>query len=273
MVPHPRKAPSSRRLQERIAYVIEHGAGPRRQFARQASTQKRFRHKHREPALGGCYKSRRSRLVALSSVVVLDLAKIPVIRVEHRQEVRRTAVIRKTYLANTPRSLLVRNPVLDTQRYHALPLRGRGDVVHEVVVDMVSPQTVQLLIKKAIEILRTFARSVRQLGRKQNPVAQTQALKRSSHTSFVTGVEIGRVQIGYSLLHRTGNDGIGRLRIGVSRCTGKPHATQPQRRDTVAAFGVNAILHCLSSPLEALMRRNTTATPSKHIRIAIENVS
>ena len=110
-------------------------------------------------------------MVALSSVVVLDLAKVPVIRVKHREKVRRTAVVRKTYLANTPRSLLVRNPVLDTQRCHALPLRGRGDVVHEVVVDMVSPQTVQLLVKKAVEILRAFAQSMWQLGREQNLVA------------------------------------------------------------------------------------------------------
>ena len=177
MVPHPRKAPSSRRLQVRIAYVIEHGAGPRRQLARQASAQKRFHHKHREPALGGCYKSRRSRLVALSSVVVLNLAKIPVIRVEHREEVRRTAVIRKTYLANTPRSLLVRNPVFDAQRHHALPLGGRSDVVHKVIVDMVGPQATQLLVEEPVEILRALARSVRQLGRQQHPVAQPQALK------------------------------------------------------------------------------------------------
>ena len=176
-------------------------------------------------------------------IVELYLAKIPVIRVKHHEEIRRTAVVRKTYLANTPRSLLVRNPVLDTQSCHALPLRGRGDVVHEVVVDMVSPQTAQLLVKKAVEILRTFARSVRQLGREQNLVAQTQALKRSSHTSFVTGVEIGRVQIGYPLLHRTGNDGIGRLRIGMSRRTGKPHAAQTQSGYSVTTFGVNTVLH------------------------------
>ena len=36
---------------------------------------------------------------------------------------------------------------------------------------MVSPQTVQLLVKKAVEILRAFARSMRQLGREQNLVA------------------------------------------------------------------------------------------------------
>ena len=161
----------------RVRGAIEHGAGPRRQLARQASTQKRLHHKHREPALRSRHESRRSRLVALSSVVVLDLAKIPVIRVKHREEVRRTAVVRKTYLANTPRSLLVRNPVLDVQRHHALPLGGRGDVVHKVVVNMVGPQTVQLLVKKAVEILRTFARSVRQLSRQQHPVAQPQALK------------------------------------------------------------------------------------------------
>ena len=177
MIPHPRKAPSSRRLQVRIAYAIEHGAGTRRQFARQASTQKRFHHKHREPALSSCHESRRSRLVALSSVVVLDLAKVPVIRVKHREEVCRTAVVRKTYLANTPHNLLVRNPVLDTQRYHTLPLRGRGDVVHEVVVDMVSPQTVQLLVEEPVEILRALARSVRQLSRQQHPVTQPQTLK------------------------------------------------------------------------------------------------
>lgn len=84
---------------------------------------------------------------------------------------------------------------------------------------------------------------MRQLGREQNLVAQTQVLKRSSHTSFVTGVEIGRVQIGYPLLHRTGNDGIGRLRIGMSRRTGKPHAAQTQSGYSVTTFGVNTVLH------------------------------
>ena len=176
MVPHPREAPSSRRLQVRIARAIEHGASPRRQLARQAPAQKRLHHKHREPALRGSHEPRRSRLVALSGVVVLDLAEVPVIRIEHRKEVRRAAVVRKAYLANAPRSLLARDPVLDTQRHHALPLRGRGDVVHKVIVDMVGPQATQLLVKKAVEILRAFARSVRQLGCEQNLVTQTQAL-------------------------------------------------------------------------------------------------
>ena len=145
--------------------------------------------------------------------------------------------------------------------------------MHEVIVDMVGPQAAQLLIEEPVEILRTLARSMRQLGRQQHPVTQPQSFKRSAHARLVAGIEIGRVQVVNPLLHRTGNDGIGCLRIGVPRCTGKPHAAQPQRRDTVAAFGVNAILHGPSSPLEALMRRNTTATSSKHIGIAIENVS
>ena len=257
----------------RVTGAIEHSAGPRRQLARQASTQKRFHYKHREPALGGGHEPRRSRLVALSSVVVLDLAKVPVIRVKHRQEIRRTAVVRKTYLANTPRSLLARNPVLDAQCHHAPPLGGRGDVVHEVVVDMVSPQAAQLLIKETVEILRALARGVRQLGREQNLVAQAQALKRSAYASLVAGIKISRIQVIYPLLHGAGNDSIGCLRIGASRRTGKPHAPQPQRRDTVTAFGVNAILHGPSSPIEALTRRNKPVTPPKHIGIAIENVS
>ena len=251
MIPHPRKPPSSRCLQMRIVRAIEHGAGPRRQLARQTSAQQRLHHKHRKPALGSGHEPRRSRLVALSGVVVLDLAEVPVIRVEHRKEVRRTAVVRKAYLANTPRSLVARNPVLDTQRNHTLPLRGRGDVVHKVVVDMVSPQAAQLLIKIAVEILRAFARSMRQLSREQNLIAQAQALKRSAHTSLVARIEIGRVQVVNPLLHRTRNDGIGCLRIGASRRTRKPHASQPQRRDVAAAFGVNAILHGPSSPIKA----------------------
>ena len=171
MVPHPRKAPSSRRLQVRIAYVIEHGAGPRRQFVCQASAQKRLHHKHRETSLGGGHEPRRSRLISLSSVVVLDLAKIPVICVKHRKEVRRAAVVRKTNLANAPRRLLTRDPVLDAQRHHTFPLGGRGNVVHEVIVDMFGPQAAQLLVEEPVEILRAFARSMRQLGREQNLVA------------------------------------------------------------------------------------------------------
>ena len=100
-----------------------------------------------------------------------------------------------------------------------------------------------MLVEEPVEILRAFARSMRQLGCEQNLVAQAQALKRRTHARLVAGIEIGRVQVVNPLLHRTGNDGIGCLRIGVPRCTGKPHAAQPQRRDTVAAFGVNTVLH------------------------------
>ena len=182
-------------------------------------------------------------------------------------------MVRKTNLANAPRRLLTRDPVLDAQRHHTFPLGGRGNVVHEVIVDMVGPQAAQLLVEEPVEILRAFARSMRQLGCEQNLVAQAQALKRRTHTSLVAGIEIGRVQVVNPLLHRTGDDGVGCLRIRASRRTGKPHAAQPQRRDTVAAFGVNAILHGPSPPIEALTRRNKPVTSSKHIGIAIENVS
>ena len=152
-------------------------------------------------------------------------------------------MVRKAYLTNTPCSLLLRDPVLDAQRHHALPLRRRGDVVHKVIVDMVGLQAAQLLVEKPIEILRAFARSMRQLGCEQNLVAQAQAFKRSAHASLVAGIEIGRVQIINPLLHRTGDDGIGRLRIGVSRRTGKPHAAQTQSGYSVTTFGVNTVLH------------------------------
>ena len=257
----------------RVTGAIEHSAGPRRQLTCQTSAQKRLHHKYRKPAFSSRHEPRRSRLVTLAGIVVLYLAKIPVICVKHRQEIRRAAVIRKTNLANAPRSLLAHNPILDTQCHHAFPLGGRGDVVHEVVVDMVSPQAAQLLIKETVEILRALARGVRQLGREQNLVAQAQALKRSAYASLVAGIKISRIQVIYPLLHGAGNDSIGCLRIGASRRTGKPHAPQPQRRDTVTAFGVNAILHGPSSPIEALTRRNKPVTPPKHIGIAIENVS
>ena len=257
----------------RVTGAIEHSAGPRRQLTCQTSAQKRLHYKYRKPAFSSRHEPRRSRLIVLSSVVVLDLAKVPLISIEHREEVRRTAVVRKTDPANTPRSLLANNPILDTQCHHTFPLGGRGNVVHEVVVDMVSPQAAQLLIKETVEILRALARGVRQLGREQNLVAQAQALKRSAYASLVAGIKISRIQVIYPLLHGARNDSIGCLRIGASRRTGKPHAPQPQRRDTVTAFGVNAILHGPSSPIEALTRRNKPVTPPKHIGIAIENVS
>ena len=123
----------------RVTGVVEHSASPRRQLARQTPAQQRLHHKHREPALRGRHESCCSRLISLSSVIVLDLAKVPLICIEHRHEIRRAAVVRKTNLANAPRHLLTRNPVLDAQRHHTFPLGGRGNVVHEVIVDMVSP--------------------------------------------------------------------------------------------------------------------------------------
>ena len=84
---------------------------------------------------------------------------------------------------------------------------------------------------------------MRQLGCEQNLVAQAQALKRRTHARLVAGIEIGRVQVVNPLLHRAGDDGIGRLRIGVSRRTGKPHAAQTQSGYSVTTFGVNTVLH------------------------------
>ena len=130
-----------------------------------------------------------------------------------------------------------------------------------------------MLVEEPVEILRAFARSMRQLGCEQNLVAQAQALKRRTHARLVAGIEIGRVQVVNPLLHRTGNDGIGCLRIRTSRRTGKPHAAQTQSGYSVTTFRVNAVLHGPSPPIEALTRRNKPVTPSKHIGIAIENVS
>ena len=145
--------------------------------------------------------------------------------------------------------------------------------MHKVIVDMVGLQAAQLLVEKPIEILRAFARSMRQLGCEQNLVAQAQAFKRSAHASLVAGIEIGRVQIINPLLHRTGDDGIGCLRIRTSRRTGKPHAAQAQSRYSVTTFGVNAVLHGPSLRHQRSARRNTMVTQPKHRGIAIENVS
>lgn len=145
--------------------------------------------------------------------------------------------------------------------------------MHEVIVDMVGPQAPQLLIEEPVEILRALARSMRQLGRQQHPVTQPQALKRGAHARLVTGIEIRGVQIINPLLHRTGNDGIGCLRIRTSRAPGNLMQPRPNAEIRLPLLG--STRYCTAPPfaISAPARRNTMVTQPKHRGIAIENVS
>ena len=89
-----------------------------------------------------------SRLRVFVHIIVLNLAKIPVVGVDERFKGFRVAVERKAYIANRAGALFFRNPLVNAEAFQAVPDLYVKQHVHQIKINMISFQASELFLKK-----------------------------------------------------------------------------------------------------------------------------
>lgn len=130
--------------------------------------------------------------------------------------------------------------------------------MHEIVVDMVGTQPLELLVKEPIKILGALTRGMGKLGCDKDLVAQAKLFERHSHASLVAWIEIGCIQVVNALLDGAGDNILRRLRVGPAQLiTREAHAAQAQSRKPVAACRIRSVLH--ARPFLSILEHHHTA--------------
>jgi hypothetical protein len=126
-------------------------------------------HDDRQAALGGVGQTGSTGLVFRVQKVVLDLAEVPVVAVDHRGEIRRLVMVGESDVADPPIGLDLLEKLEDAEPFELLP-RLRTHAMHEIAVDMVGTQPLKLAVEDGVHVLPGFHIPVRELGREQHLV-------------------------------------------------------------------------------------------------------
>ena len=191
------------------------------------------------------HKPLTASLARLVQIVVLDLAEVPVVRVEDRLEHLCVAVERKADLPDAAGFFLRRDPFLDTVFLQVFPGGDVGQHVHQVVIDVVRAQAREFFVEVLVDALRRLDEVLREFGRDADLIADTVALDDLAEARLAAGVEVGRVEVVHVCVNGSHDLGLGLVDIDVVALAGKAHTAESQQGDGLAA-SVGAVLHSVS---------------------------
>ena len=104
-------------------------------------------------------------LIIFIDIVILDLAKIPIICLQQLGELLLPTVIGKPDRPDAARLLLRPNPILNPQAAEAIPCFHIRQHMNKKIIDIIRPQPVQHLMQKLIKIRRVSTQRRRHLIR------------------------------------------------------------------------------------------------------------
>ena len=135
-------------------------------------------------------EARDSGLGMLVLVIILDLAEIPVVVCQDLQELVGIAVIGEADVADGACAFLFGDPRLDAEDLELFPLRIIGQLVHQIIVNAVGAQALELLLEVAVERGCALDQVLRQFGRDVHFVAETVPLQDQAERCFAARVDI-----------------------------------------------------------------------------------
>ena len=229
-----------------------------RQHIHQPAAPQRLHNDHRDPLACGVEQTLSTRLRMLVLIVILDLAKIPVIGIQHLAEHLGVAVIGKADLADLSGSLFLRDPAFDAHFPQPLPGVHIVEHVHQVVLHPVGPQPDQLLGKDLVQTLPAFDQIVGQLGGDIHLVPQAGLRQNLPQRSLAAGVNVSGVKVVDPLLDGHHDLPLGLLIVDLAPLLGKPQTAEAKAGQWLA-LPVIAIIHSISSHFAAIRRRSSAA--------------
>ena len=134
-------------------------------------------------------------LAVLIHVIVLNLAEIPVIGIDQFGEIVCISVVGETDVADLSALQLFLNPVIDSHGTELFPGGQICQHMHQIIINVICPQTLQFLLKTAFHAGFGFNQVMRQLGCDIYGIAQVIAFQYCTQGSFTAVVNVCGIKI------------------------------------------------------------------------------
>ena len=190
----------------------------------------------------GCLEADAAGLAGLVEIVVLDLTEIPVVVVQDFQEHRGIAVVGKTEIADGSRLLLLFDPAEYAETLQVFPLLRICKHVHQVVIDVVRAQALQLFIEIAVKGIGFPDQILRHLGGDIDFIPQAVFLEETAQGIFASRIDIRRVKIVYAPFVCVHQLAVRLVEIDHGSFAAEAHTAVAEYRDRFTVFIV-PVLH------------------------------
>ena len=152
------------------------------------------------------------------------------------------AVIGETHLPDGAACLFCRQPLQNAHVYQTLPGVCIGQHVHQIIVDIVSLQPLQLGLKQLFQTIDAVNQVMGQFCCDIDLVADPVLCQHLAQRRFVAGINVGRIKIVDAAADGGHNLRLGLFHIGHTHGSRKTHAPEPEDGNVISVF-IFAIVH------------------------------
>ena len=240
LIPQPTERPLGRRSGHGMCGKFVNGR--LRQVVDQFSAPEGFHDNYGDSFGSGVLQTTAAGLGVLIHVVILDLAEIPVIDVDQLAEIFGVAVVGEAYLTDSAGFFLFLQKFQNAHLDQLFPGCHVRQHVHQVIVDVVSLQTGQMLLKDLFHHLPGFDHVVGELGGDFDLVADIVAGQNFAHCNFTAGVNVGGIKVVDAGINGGQQLTLCFFQIDASVLALETHAAEAENGYVVAIF-ILAVLH------------------------------
>ena len=176
----------------------------------------------------------------LQEVVVLDLAEIPVVIIQDLLKIIGVSVIGKTDIPDGSALFFLFDPVQDADHFQLFPHGQVGQVMHQIVIDVVGSEARQLFIEIFVQAFAVFDHILGKLCRDPDFFPDMIFFEDFPDGGFAPGINVGGVIV-IDACPVGGHDFFFRLfQIYTVSFSGKTHAAEAQHGQlvSIAIFSV-----------------------------------
>ena len=182
-----------------------------------------------------------ARLSMLVHIVVLNLAEIPVICVHQFHKSFRIAVIGEANLADCTAFPFLIDPLLNAQILHSSPCVHIAEHVHQVVINMIRPQALQLFLEELFQALCASNQVMRQFRCNLHLFPDSIFLQNLAQSRFAAGIDVCRVEIIDAQTDSLQNLPFCLFHIDFSHFLLKTHAAKAQNGYGISVFIITVV--------------------------------
>ena len=183
-----------------------------------------------------------SGLGVFVAVIVLYLAEIPVVVGEDPQELVGIAMIGETYVMDGAGTLLFIYPFQNPYVLEFLPLGEVCELVHQVIVDIVCPQPLQLLVEVAVECRPALHQVLGEFGCDMDSAAYSVALEDLPKDGLASWIYVRRIVVVDASAVGSHDLFFSLLQVDAATLAGEAHASVTEDGEP-GAFSVLSVLH------------------------------
>ena len=185
----------------------------------------------------------------LVQVVILNLTEIPVIGIHDLTEHFRIPVVGKADLSDGAAFLLFCNPVLNPQSLQPFPCFHVVEHVHQIVIHMIRSQALQFLREQLFNPNPVSDQVMGQFRCDFDLIPQSVLLQNLPQRRLTAAVDVSRIKIIDSAVHRQPNFPLRFFQINPSQLLGKPQTPEAKHGKPVP-ISIRPVMHEGTLPIK-----------------------